>query len=173
MDCGQALPRLTSRTLKQHESTILFCESPGAQTRPNPCSDCYNRRRRHRRHRFDSQHVSRNDTYGTGSRSRIPASNVFVNASHCHGQVNPESEESVIATVRTAFKQMEPVTVGVVSTDESRISENRRVRLKDGTQVDMRRAYPMAWDEQIASVGPIDPQVGVVKLARKDHSTLP
>ncbi|MFO0923971.1 MAG: hypothetical protein U0905_15940 [Pirellulales bacterium] len=102
----------------------------------------------------------------------IPASNVFVNASHCHGQVNPDSEESVIATVRTAFKQMEPVTAGVVSTEESRISENRRVWLKDGTQVDMRRAYPMAWDEQIASVGPIDPQVGIVKLARKDHSTL-
>lgn len=102
----------------------------------------------------------------------IPASNVFINASHCHGQVNPDSEGAVIATVRTAFQHMEPVTAGVTSAVESRISENRRVQLKDGTQVDMRRAYAMAWDDQIASVGPIDPQVGILKLARKDSSTL-
>jgi hypothetical protein len=102
----------------------------------------------------------------------IAPANVLVNASHCHGNVRSDCEESVVAMVREAWRKLQPVQVGVGSAVEAGISENRRVRLKDGSQVDMRRAYAMAWDDEIASIGPIDPQVGIVKLTREDGSIL-
>lgn len=102
----------------------------------------------------------------------IPAAHVLVNASHCHGNVRSDCEASVVEIVRTAWSKMEKVSVGLGTASESRISENRRVHLKDGSQVDMRRAYAMAWDEQIAAVGPIDPQIGIVRLTRDNGSTL-
>jgi hypothetical protein len=46
------------------------------------------------------------------------------------------------------------------------------VTLKDGSQVDMRRAYSLAWDKDLASVGPIDPQVGLVRIDREDGRPL-
>jgi hypothetical protein len=51
---------------------------------------------------------------------------------------------------------------------ERRISENRRLLMKDGTQIDMRRAYSMPRDEDVASIGPIDPQIGLLRLDRAD-----
>jgi len=55
---------------------------------------------------------------------------------------------------------------------EDRISENRRIKLKDGSEVDMRRAYSMPRDEDVASVGPIDPQVGLLRVDRADGRPL-
>ncbi|MFO0939683.1 MAG: hypothetical protein U0930_02835 [Pirellulales bacterium] len=94
----------------------------------------------------------------------ILAENVIVNASHCHGVVRSDCEADVVELVRRANRNLVKVSAGVGSATENRISENRRVFLKDGSQVDMRRAYAFAWDDQIASIGPIDPQVGLLKL---------
>lgn len=102
----------------------------------------------------------------------IPASNILVNASHCHGSVRRDSDQLVVQAVRAAAKELEPVRVGVGTAVEKRISENRRVYLKDGSQVDMRRAYSFAWDEEIDRVGPIDPQVGLVRLDRANGRPL-
>jgi hypothetical protein len=44
--------------------------------------------------------------------------------------------------------------------------------LKDGTQADMRRAYPMPRDEDVVSSGPIDPQIGLLRLDREDGTPL-
>jgi len=44
--------------------------------------------------------------------------------------------------------------------------------MKDGTEVDMRRAYAMPKEENIASVGPIDPEVGLLRIDRMDGSPL-
>lgn len=102
----------------------------------------------------------------------IPPENVIVNASHCHAVVRGDCEPLVVNAVREAWKHLTPVRVGAGSATENRISENRRVILKDGRQVDMRRAYAFAWDEDIASVGPIDPQVGLLRLDRYDGRPL-
>ncbi len=102
----------------------------------------------------------------------IAADNVLVVASHCHGVVRSDCESTVIDLVRQAFRNLEQVQVSRGSCSEKRISENRRVVLKDGSQVDMRRAYSFAWDNEIDSIGPIDPQVGLLKLDRLDGKTL-
>ena len=107
-----------------------------------------------------------------GSNPGIHADNLVVNASHCHGSVRSDSDTLVIEAVRQAWRKLAPVKVGVGSTTEKRISENRRVTLKDGSQVDMRRAYAFAWDSEIASTGPIDPQVGLLRIDRMDGRPL-
>ena len=100
----------------------------------------------------------------------IEPSSVIINASHCHGIVRGDTAQLVIAMVKKASEQLVPVHVGQGSGLENRISENRRLRMKDGSEVDMRRAYSMPLDSEVASVGPIDPQVGVVKLDKADGS---
>ena len=102
----------------------------------------------------------------------IPPSNVVVNASHCHGIVRGDLEPLVIQAVREAAKNLVPVKVGSGVGSETRISENRRLKMKDGSTVDMRRAYSMPLDQEVASVGPIDPQVGLLRLDRADGTAL-
>lgn len=98
----------------------------------------------------------------------ISPAHVIVNASHCHGVVRSDSDQLVIQVVREAWEKLVPVKVGVGTAEETRISENRRLKLKNGSQVDMRRAYALPPDEEIESLGPIDPQVGVLRLDRED-----
>jgi hypothetical protein len=102
----------------------------------------------------------------------IKPEHVIVNASHCHGVVRSDTDKLVVQAVRDAFKQLTPVKVGAGAAEEKRISENRRLKLKDGSQVDMRRAYALPPDDQVASVGPIDPQVGLLRLDREDGRPL-
>jgi len=91
---------------------------------------------------------------------------VLVNASHCHGTVRADTAELVIQAVRQAAADLEPVRAGAGAGSENRVSENRRLKLKDGTEADMRRAYAMPPDREIAAVGPIDPQIGLLRLDR-------
>lgn len=102
----------------------------------------------------------------------IPPSNVVVNASHCHGIVRGDLEPLVIQAVKEAMHNLVPVKAGSGAGSETRISENRRLKMKDGSTVDMRRAYSMPRDEDVASVGPIDPQVGLLRLDRADGTPL-
>jgi hypothetical protein len=102
----------------------------------------------------------------------IPSSNVVVNASHCHGIVRGDLEPLVIQAVKEALQNLVPVKAGSGVGSETRISENRRLKMKDGSTVDMRRAYSMPRDEEVASVGPIDPQVGLLRLDRADGTPL-
>ncbi len=102
----------------------------------------------------------------------IPPSNVVVNASHCHGVVRGDTAQLVVQVVKEAAQNLVVVKAGAGSGSESRISENRRIKMKDGSEVDMRRAYSMPRDEDVAAVGPIDPQVGLLRLDREDGTTL-
>jgi hypothetical protein len=97
---------------------------------------------------------------------------LLVNASHCHGVVRTDLPQLVVQAVREAAGRLEPVRAGAGNAHETRISENRRMMLKDGTQADMRRAYAMPRDEDVESVGPIDPQVGLLRLDRLDGTPL-
>lgn len=103
---------------------------------------------------------------------RIPPEAVLVNASHCHGVVRRDTADLVVGAVKQAAASLVPVRVAAGSIEEHRISENRRLRLINGSEVDLRRGYPSPPSEQIASVAPIDPQVGLLRLDRETGGTL-
>jgi hypothetical protein len=50
--------------------------------------------------------------------------------------------------------------------------ENRRLRLKNGREADARHAYSLPPDETVAAVGPVDPQIGILRLDRQDGQPL-
>ena len=102
----------------------------------------------------------------------IATTNVLINASHCHGIVCADVDERTVQAVREAAQNMVPVKVGVGVGHEDRIMENRRLKLKNGREADVRHAYSLPPDEEVAEVGPIDPQIGVLRLDRKDGRTL-
>lgn len=102
----------------------------------------------------------------------IAPMSVVINASHCHGVVRADTEQLTVQVVKEAWRHMVPVKVGAGTGSETRISENRRLRMKDGSEVDMRRAYAMPRDEDVAAVGPIDPQIGLLRLDREDGRPL-
>jgi hypothetical protein len=103
---------------------------------------------------------------------KIAPQNVFANASHCHGVVSRDVDEKTVAAVRQATKNLVPVQIGTGIGHEDRVMENRRLKLKDGRTIDVRHAYSMPADEDVAEIGPIDPEIGVLRLDRLDGSTL-
>lgn len=102
----------------------------------------------------------------------IQPQNVLVNASHCHGRVCEDVADRTFQAVKDALKKMVPVKIGVGAGRENRIMENRRFTLVDGAQVDSRRAYSLPPDEALASVGPVDAEIGVLRLDKTDGRTL-
>ena len=102
----------------------------------------------------------------------IPPTNIMVNASHCHGVVCSDPDRRTIAAIKQAAANMAPVKVGVGVGREDRISENRRIKLKNGREADSRHAYSLPPDEEIESVGPIDPEIGVLRVDRLDGTPL-
>ena len=102
----------------------------------------------------------------------IQPGNVMVNASHCHGIVRSDVDQRTIEVVKQASQRMVPVTIGVGVGYEDRIMENRRLKLKNGKEVDVRHAYSLPPDEEVAAVGPVDPEIGILRLDRMDGRTL-
>lgn len=102
----------------------------------------------------------------------IKPANVLVNASHCHGSVCADVDQRTFLAVKEASENMVPVTVGAGVGHEDRIMENRRLKLKNGKELDVRHAYSLPPDEEVAEVGPIDPEIGVLRLDREDGRTL-
>ncbi len=99
---------------------------------------------------------------------KIEARHVLINASHCHGVVCADIEARTLRAVREALQALTPVRVGAGKGREDRISENRRLKLKDGREADVRHAYSLPADSEIAGVGPIDPEIGLLRLDRTD-----
>jgi len=102
----------------------------------------------------------------------IKPSHVLINASHCHGVVCAETAERAVQAVREASRNMVPVHVGAGAGREDRIMENRRLKLKDGREADVRHAYSLPPDDEVAAVGPVDPEIGLLRLDRTDGRTL-
>ncbi|MEI6248813.1 MAG: hypothetical protein WCP67_09740 [Verrucomicrobiota bacterium] len=98
--------------------------------------------------------------------------NLLVNASHCHGVLRPDFPELCFQVIKSAMAELVPVRAGVGSAQENSISENRRIHMRDGSEVDMRRAYSLPTDQAIAKVGAIDPQIGLLRLDRLDGRNL-
>jgi len=102
----------------------------------------------------------------------IQPTNVLVNASHCHGIVCADVDELTFQAVKAASQNMVPVRVGAGVGHEDRIMENRRLKLKSGREADVRHAYSLPPDDEVAEVGPVDPQIGILRLNREDGRTL-
>ena len=102
----------------------------------------------------------------------IPPGSFVVNTSHCHAKVCKEIDERTVQCVKEAYAKLEPVRVGVGTGREDRVSENRRLKLKSGKTADVRHAYSLPPDDEVAEVGPIDPEIGILRLDRLDGSTL-
>jgi hypothetical protein len=103
---------------------------------------------------------------------KIKPHQVVINTSHCHAIVCNDVDERTVKAVTQAYQAMVPVKLGSGSGREDRISQNRRLKLKDGRTTDVRHAYAVQRDEDVASVGPIDPEIGVLKLDRLDGRPL-
>ena len=103
----------------------------------------------------------------------ITPSNVLINASHVHGaRVCSDVEQKTIQAVKEAYKNMVPVNIGVGTGYEDRIMENRRFMLKSGVEWDIRHAYPMPPDKEVLGIGKVDPEIGILRLDRKNGNTL-
>ncbi len=102
----------------------------------------------------------------------IKPANVLINASHCHGVVCADVADRTVQAVKESAGRMVPVNVGAGSGHEDRVMENRRFKLKDGREADSRRAYSLPPDEAFAAVGPVDPEIGVLRLDKEDGQTL-
>lgn len=96
----------------------------------------------------------------------ISPKSLLVNASHCHAIVAPDVEDRTVQAVTEAWKNRVPVRAGSGVGTESTIMENRRLHLKDGSEADVRHAYSLPPNDEVASVGPIDPEIGILRLDR-------
>ena len=102
----------------------------------------------------------------------IEPAHVMINASHCHGVVCADVEQRTVEAVKEAWRNRVPVNVGAGVGHEDRIMENRRLKLKNGKEADVRHAYSLPADEEVVGMGPVDPEIGVLRLDRKDGRTL-
>jgi len=102
----------------------------------------------------------------------IPTSNVLVNASHCHGVIRKDAALLAVQTVAEACRNRVPVNIGAGIGHESRIMENRRLKLRNGEEADVRRAYALPPDEDVVASGPVDPDIGLLRIDRKNGGTL-
>ena len=102
----------------------------------------------------------------------IPPEHVLVNASHCHGVPCADVDERTFQAVKNAAQNMVPVLVGAGTGQEDRVMENRRLKLKSGKEVDVRHAYSMPPDEDVAEVGPVDPEIGILRLNDENGQTV-
>lgn len=102
----------------------------------------------------------------------IKPANVMINASHCHGVPAKDIDARTVQAIKQAAANIVPVNIGVGTGYEDRVQENRRLKLKSGKELDVRRAYSMPADEEVVGPGPIDPEIGILRLDREDGSTL-
>ncbi|OHB60110.1 MAG: hypothetical protein A2Y12_09185 [Planctomycetes bacterium GWF2_42_9] len=107
----------------------------------------------------------------------IPGCNLLVNASHTHpiGRLLCNDEEQVDRTfdaVKRAMQNMTEVRIGVGVGHEDRITMNRTLRLKNGKHWTIRHSNPCPPDEEAAGLGPVDPEIGIIKIDRIDGKPL-
>lgn len=98
---------------------------------------------------------------------RIPQSNVLVNVAQNHrggGQEAPDIGARVVAAVKQARQKLVPARIGVGVGSEDRITMNRRLRTKDGKHWTIRRATPSPANADVVGLGPIDPQIGLLRV---------
>ena len=108
---------------------------------------------------------------------KIPGCNILINASHTHppGRLLCDDAEQIDRTfdaVSRAMQNMVEVKVGAGSGYENRMTMNRTLKLKDGKCWTVRHTNPCPPDEEVAGVGPIDPEIGILRIDRIDGRPL-
>ncbi len=108
---------------------------------------------------------------------KIPGCNVLVNASHTHppGRLLCDDEQQVERTfdaVQRAVKNMVPAKIGYGKGYEDRITINRTLRLRNGKHWTIRHSNPCPPDELVQDIGPIDTEIGIIKIERLDGTPL-
>lgn len=98
----------------------------------------------------------------------IAPDSVLINASHCHALVAEDIVARTVSAVTTARENRIPVRIGAGEGHEDGIMENRRLKMKSGAEIDVRHAYALPPDEEVAAVGPIDPRIGLLRIDRVD-----
>jgi hypothetical protein len=97
----------------------------------------------------------------------IDPSCILLNASHNHDTLDAIAGDLVpriVKAVKQASQNLVPARVGVGVGREERITINRRLRMKDGTQWTIRRATPLPRDTDVAGTGPLDTQIGLLRV---------
>jgi hypothetical protein len=105
----------------------------------------------------------------------IEAANILINTTHVHGAgylVCADVETRTIQAVKKAWQNMVPVNIGVGTGYEDRIMENRRLKLKNGKEWTIRHANPLPPEKEVVGIGPVDPEIGILRLDRKNGKTL-
>jgi hypothetical protein len=105
----------------------------------------------------------------------IEAENILINTTHVHGagyHVCRDVESRTVQAVKKAWHDMVPVNIGTGTGYEDRIMENRRLKLKNGKEWTIRHANPLPPEEEVVGTGPVDPEIGILRLDRKDGETL-
>jgi hypothetical protein len=107
----------------------------------------------------------------------LPGANLLVTASHTHppGRLLCSDNEQLKRTfdaISRAVQNMVPVKVGSGTGHENRIMMNRTLRLKNGKHWTIRHSNPCPPDEEVVGVGPIDPEIGILRIDRLDGRTL-
>jgi len=99
----------------------------------------------------------------------IAPGSVLVNASHCHALVADDIAARTVQAVKAAWESRVPVRIGAGVGHEDGIMENRRLKMKSGAEIDVRHAYALPPDGEVAAVGPIDPRIGLLRIDRLDN----
>ncbi|MCH2372079.1 MAG: hypothetical protein MK324_16325, partial [Pirellulales bacterium] len=102
----------------------------------------------------------------------IPARNIMFNASPCHGIPSPHSEDLTVKVIEQSNGKLEPATVKSSRAHEDRIQENRRMKLKDGSEIDVRHAYSLPANKEILATGLIDPEGGILRVDKLNGESL-
>ena len=107
----------------------------------------------------------------------IRGERILVNASHTHppGRMNcgdDEQVERVLDALRRARDGMADARVGSGSGGDPGIAMNRTLRLVDGRHWSLRHAYPSPPEEEIAGYGPVDHEIGILRVDRADVGPL-
>lgn len=102
----------------------------------------------------------------------IEPKHVIINASHCHGRVCADVAQRTVQAITAAAQNLVPVRIGAGVGHEDRVQENRRLKLKSGKEADVRHAYSLPPDDEVVGAGPIDPEIGILRLDREDGRTL-
>ncbi len=104
----------------------------------------------------------------------IEPANVLINASHLHTHRDdhPDIDKRIVSAVKEAWQKRVPVNVGAGAGYDNRIGENKRLKLTNGKEWEIRLANPLPPDKEIAGITPADPEIGILRLDRKDGRTM-
>lgn len=107
----------------------------------------------------------------------IDWNNILVNASHTHAvepknYIDSEQLDKIIEAVGKACENMVEVKVGSGVGFENRIMVNRDLMLKNGKHSTIRQANPCPPDSEVANLGPVDPDIGILRIDRLNGEPL-